>query len=382
MSAPTLRIAYLALPNEVLAREWMAWFADAGHEVSLIVRQGAEIRPGLHPGIRVVPMRPYRGVVAGRLTAVDARRALRETLAELHPDVLHIHDLTTGYGWLARVSGFHPYVLTVWGSDLLRVAPSRWDAGLLTRLQMRGADLVTANARFLLDVSVHYWAKRERCTVVPFGVRTDRFHPAPPDPALRARLGLDGRRIAFAPRMIAPLYDQAAVVRAIPSLPDDVSVLMSAFNAIPATLAELEQLATDLGVRDRLVIVPGISREEMPAFVALADVVVTVPHTDGGASTVLEALAVGRPIVGSDVPAPREWLDRSWPEFIVPAGDAAAIADAVNRVLALPPDTLSARGAAARELVAEAAEQGASMRRMEALYRELAEARRRGGRAS
>jgi L-malate glycosyltransferase len=372
VNARPLRLAFLASPNEIAAREWMAWFAAAGHRVDLIVRAGAEVAPGLADGIGVARMRPYRGPLFGRLSALSARRVIGEVIHRLEPDVLHVHDLTTGFGWLARISGFHPYVVTPWGSDLYRIAPASTAARTLTRLTLRSADVVTVNSRHLAETAIRAGARRAAIQPVQFGVETDVYEPRPPDTALLERLGLRGRRVVLAPRQIAPLYDQAAIVRALPMLPDDVAVLMSARNAIPDTLAELTALADGLGVRERLVLVPTIPHDEMPAYLSIASAVVTVPHSDATAVTILEALAAGRPVVGSDLPSPREWLDETWPDLIVPPGAPGAIASAVRTALGLDAGTLLRRSAAARQVVVERAERSTNMARMEQLYCELA----------
>ena len=178
--------------------------------------------------------------------------------------------------------------------------------------------------------------------------------------------------MVFAPRQIHPLYDQVAIVRAIPDLPADVSVLMSARNAIPDTYAELLAVADDLGVRDRLAIVPTIPHDEMPGYLSIADVVVTVPHSDATAVTILEALGSGKPVVATSLPSPREWLDETWPDLLVPLGDPAAIAGAVRTALDLPPAEADARTAAARRLVVDRADRAQNMARMELCYRMLA----------
>ncbi len=367
-----LHLAFLASPNEGAARDWMAWFADRGHRVGLIVRAEADVVAGLHPEIEVVRMPPYRGVLFGRVSSIDARRAVGESLRKLNPDILHVHDLTTGFGWLARVSGFHPYVLTPWGTDLYRYAPSARGARVLTWLALRGADLVTVNSRNLGAAAIRLGARPATVDGVQFGIEPAAFQPVDPDPTLRTRLGLDARRVVFAPRQIHPLYDQVSVVRALPHLPSDVVVVMSARAAIGPTLAALEGVADDLRVRDRLVIVPTIPHDEMPAYLALADVLVTVPQSDATAVTILEALAAGVPVVGSDLASPREWLDSTWPDLIVPVGDPKAIANAVATALALEPDTLRRRTAEARAFVIERAERDESMRRMERHYLRLA----------
>jgi glycosyltransferase involved in cell wall biosynthesis len=370
-----LRIAYLVDPNELLARDWMAFFADLGHEITLIVRHERTISSGLDPRIAVQRMQPYAGRFRGRLALFDARRAITAALRRIRPDVLHVHDMTSGFGWTARISGFHPYVITTWGSDVYLRIPGSRTSRLVGRFALAGADLVTMETEDVKRVAIAAGARPERCRIIQFGVDTSSFLPGPADPALRAELGLEGRRVLFSPRQIAPNYDHLSVIQAAAGLPDDVVVLMSAKNAIPDELRRVEETARTLGIEGRLKLVPSIVHEQMAAFQRLADVVVSVPLSDSISVTVLEAMACGRPIVATDLASPREWLADVWPEFMVPAGDVAALTSALRAAFSLTGEDLELRVARARQIVIERGERRTNLLLMDELYRSLVPAR-------
>ena len=243
-----LAIAFLGDPNSVHTRRWTGYFAGRGHKITLIVGRDLVVDPGLPAGIAIERFVPYsreRGRLAGALTAA---RSFRRVLKSLNPDVLHAHYLT-GNGWLAWISGFHPYVVSVWGSDILITARETWRARLHTRVALRGADLVTGNSEHLVQAAVAAGARPERTRYIHFGVDTERFCPGPDPVELRARLGLQGRRVIFSPRMIAPLYHHETVIAALARLPQDVVVLMTRHLARPTELAALERQAAELGRR-------------------------------------------------------------------------------------------------------------------------------------
>jgi glycosyltransferase involved in cell wall biosynthesis len=368
-----LRLAYLADPNELAASEWMAFFADRGHDVSVLVRAQDDVSR-LHPAIRPVPLTEFGGRTVRPLGYLDARRSTQEALARIRPDVLHAHYLT-GWGWMARLSGFHPYVLTLWGSDMYRTLVRSRKARWFGRLALGSADLVTMESHDLARRAVAAGAAEGRTEVIQFGVDTSVYRPQPPDDELRARLGLSGRRVVFSPRQIAPLYDHLSIVRALATLPADVSLLLSAWRAQPGYLAELEALAASLGVGDRLTIVPKIDHAEMARHYGMAEAVVSVPETDSVSVSILEAMACGTPVVASDLPSPREWLDELSPELVVPFGDATALGTALRRVLDLTPAERADYATRARQLVQDRAERETNMCRMEMHYRRLAASR-------
>jgi glycosyltransferase involved in cell wall biosynthesis len=366
MPAVPLRLGYFGDPNATHTRRWISWFSRHGHHVTLYVSPGIEVAPGLEPGIEVSRWRPYGGGPLKPLRYVAARRSLRELVRTTQPDLVHAHYLTT-YGWLAWLSGARPYGVTAWGSDVyLDLGASRRNASF-GRLALRGAAFVTADSRDLADACIAGGASRERTTVVQFGVEVDRF-AAPPRSALRTALGLDGKRLIFSPRQIAPIYNHEVVLRAVQMLRSDTHVLMSARDAFPDELARITQVIADLGLEDRVTIVPEIAYDDMAAVHALASVVVSIPWTDATPVTLFESLAAGTPIVVSDLPSLREWLGEVTPDLIVPVGDPEATAAAIQRALDMAPASREALAGHLRAIAWAEGDHDRNMERVESLY--------------
>jgi glycosyltransferase involved in cell wall biosynthesis len=373
-----LAIAFLADPNSVHTRRWTGYFASRGHNVTLIVGRDLVVDPGLAESIAIERYVSYSREPTRLVGALVAARSFRRVLKALNPDVLHAHYLT-GNGWLAWISGFRPYVISVWGSDILITARETRRAQLHTRVALRGADLVTGNSEYLVKAAVAGGARPERTRYIHFGVDTERFRPGPDPVELRARLGLEGRRVIFSPRMIEPFYHHEAVIAALARLPQDVVVLMTRYLANTAELAALERQAAELGVAERMIVVDTVAYEEMPDLYRLADVVVSLAASDGGPITLIEALATGCPVVATDLPAVREWASELDPAALVPVADVRATTRAIEHLLSLSPAERGELARRGRAAVEERAGEHANMERMELLYRELAARSRRRG---
>jgi glycosyltransferase involved in cell wall biosynthesis len=368
---PTLRLVYLGDPNETHTRRWIGWFADHGHEVSLVVPADMPLESQLQPEVSLIRLPAYGARRLKPLGYWDGRQAVRSTVAKLRPDLLHVHYLT-GYGWLAWESGIRPYAVTVWGSDVFRTLPASRKARSLGRLSLRGAALVTADSRDLAEGAIAGGARRERTRQIQFGVDMARFTPGEVDPTLRDRLGIGPGRIVFSARTLLGFYRHDVVIRALAQLPDDVQLLLSARHEDPKIRASLEALARDVGVADRVRIVDTVAHADMPGVLRLADVMVSVPETDGTPVTILETLATGTRVVASDVPSVREWLGGLNPEALVPVGDVDATGTALRRALELPGAEAARLAADGRALVAATADYDTNMRRVEADYVRLA----------
>lgn len=95
---------------------------------------------------------------------------------------------------------------------------------------------------------------------------------------------------------------------------------------------ELESLARSLGVAER-VCLPGFVSNPYPTL-ARADVFVHAARLEGSPVGVMEAVALGRPVVSTDCPSgPREILDSGRIGRLVPVGDAEAMTHALAAML-------------------------------------------------
>jgi glycosyltransferase involved in cell wall biosynthesis len=101
--------------------------------------------------------------------------------------------------------------------------------------------------------------------------------------------------------------------------------------------------------------------------IASAALVVLPSYREGLPRVLLEAGAIGRPVVASDVPGCRSVVEHGVTGWLVPPGDAAALAEAVRHALDLPPETLALMGQRGRQRV----EQQFSVERVTSIYRGL-----------
>ena len=363
MSRP-LRLAYLADPNSVHTRRWLGFFADRGHDVTLLVGSEDVIQPGLHAAIRPHPYRRFGRRRLPFVSSLQGRRRLRAALATVRPEILHAHYLTR-HGWQARLSGFHPSVVTPWGSDLFVTPRESRRARLWAGLTLRDADLVTVVSDHMQSEVVRYGTPVDRIARIMFGVDTDRFAPAAdvsPPPALV------GRPFILAPRAIRPLYRPDVVIDAVAELPPTVDLVMTTRNAEPTTLDDVRRRIARHALGDRVRLLDAIDDDLMLDLVRTAALVVSVPESDAIPISILEAMACGRPVVATDLPGPRERLGSISPQLLVPVGDAAETARAMRSVLEMPASALASLGALLRADAVANADLQRNMERMEQLY--------------
>ena len=110
--------------------------------------------------------------------------------------------------------------------------------------------------------------------------------------------------------------------------------------------ADLEARAADLGETLRFI----GSRDDVPALLRAADVVVQASLYEGFPNAVLEAMAAGRPVVATAVGGTVEAVESDRTGLLVPPRDSAALAAAILRLLTQP-ELARSYGAAGRERV-------------------------------
>ncbi len=136
-------------------------------------------------------------------------------------------------------------------------------------------------------------------TVIPCGVDTSVFRPAP-----KPATGTGGDRLLYVGRVVER-KGVGNIVEALGSLP---GVTLDIAGGPPqdqldgdVEIARLRRIASRVGVLDRVRFLGAVSRAEVPALMRAADVVVDVPWYEPFGIVPVEAMACGRPLVGSAV---------------------------------------------------------------------------------
>ena len=301
---------------------------------------------------RIRDLRVVVEEIAGRGSADLGRlRRLRAALRRLAPDVLHT-VLWSGncYGRMAALGLGIPVVIAAERNVIARPA---WQVAV-ERVLDRSTDAYLVNSGAVADGLV----TRERLPaakirVVHNGIDLTRLPPFSLDRvAARRTAGFDPQRrlVAQVGRLTAqkdyPTFLAAAARVAVEVA--DVDFLVVGEGELRDEL-EAEVGRLDLGGRVRFL---GL-RHDVPALLGAVDVLALTSRWEGLPNVVIEAMAIGAVAVATDVGGARELLASGETGFIVPPGDAGAVADAVLGVLRAPEAALRIATAARRRIETE-----------------------------
>jgi glycosyltransferase involved in cell wall biosynthesis len=285
--------------------------------------------------------------------------AVRRIVAEGRYDIVHVHTpvaaFATRYALRRRhrADGPRPVVIyTAHGFHFYRGQRSLPHLlyRLLERLAAPWTDyLVTINSEDYAAAQALGGIETGRIRLIPgIGVDTTRFADgAAPDEAvqsLRAELDIPGD--AFVLTMVAefgPVKRHEHLFEALTRVTDPRIVLVLAGDG--PLEDRLRARATQLGIEGR-VRWAGY-RRDVPALLAASDAVALVSEREGLARSLLEGMAAGKAIIGTDT---RGIADLALPDagWIAPKHDAAALASLIDHAAAHP-DEVAAKGRAARE---------------------------------
>jgi glycosyltransferase involved in cell wall biosynthesis len=345
-------LLFFADACSVHTRRWVGAMVERGWRCSVVSRLHRDI-----VGAEVHALETPDGSWPW-FAALPRVRALAQGL---RPDLVHGHYITS-YGMWAAASGRRPLVLTGWGSDIL-VSP-RKSAMLraLTGKVLRRADMLTADSADMLAEIASYRPGGALHQIL-WGADTDKFRPET-KPAQPFRI--------VSARAWEPNYNIDVILAATARL------VMRTEAAIELHLLGGGPLEPQLRAQCKALKLEGVvhfhgmvSEDEMARLVNSAHVSVSIPRSDATSVSLLESMAAGLPVVVSDLPANRQWIDASGGVLLHPR-DEEALARALLDLLEAP-ELAQSQGRRNREKVHPLASRRAQMDHMDALYRALLE---------
>jgi glycosyltransferase involved in cell wall biosynthesis len=273
--------------------------------------------------------------------------ALAAHLVGIRPDVIHNHMYraelvgTRAAIALGEVGHRRPYVVSTVHSSRVR---SEEDREMLR--------VLTPQMNQLIAVSKMIEAKLESegRTTAPIrriynGVDLSRYENQEPCCTLPEEYGMEpGSQIVGVVARLEPEKGHPTLLEAWPavlrSVPDAYLLIVGEGSRRDA----LEALARDLHIAHRVVFTG--RRDDVPAVTAALDVAVLPSYREAQGLSILEALALSRPVVASDVGGIPEVITDGVTGLLVPPHDADALAAAIVRLLRDHPyaDTLGRAG--------------------------------------
>ena len=364
-----MRIALLTLKYSIHSTRWVNSLANRGHEVHLISmhKENDPLEKNIiQHKLSLFPPWGYY---------LDAHQ-LRKILDQVQPDLLHAH-FASGYGTLARLSHFHPMMISVWGNDVYNFPFRSPIHHEILRENLCTADWISSTSQVMAEHTTRL-AKcvKEKISVIPFGIDCEFFKPqeGSRDP--------DFFTIGTVKTM-APKYGIDVLIRAFHSLhhrlqsegsPSAGKLRLILVGGGPIQRRDdqtpyLKKLCQELGIQDKVTFVGPVPHKDVPGWLNRFDVYAALSTKDSESFgvAVIEASACEIPVVVTKSGGLPEVVRDGVTGYIVPTQDHESAAEAFYKLFA-DQELREKLGNAGRGFVLNHYEWERNVSQMETLY--------------
>jgi len=310
MLSNKIHICYLANISSVHVQRWIKYFTEKGYQVGCLTPRGFPLK--------------FLDIILNIM-------AVKKWVRKMKPDILHAHYAGVN-GVLGALSGFHPFMISTFGSDILIAGKSRLRRPLI-KFGLDKADLVTCNADHMREAIINLGVESSKVKVVRFGLNVEKFSLAVRDEELIKTLRVENSPVVISVRNLRSVYNVETLVRAVPlvlkTLPQSKFIIAGEGEE----KEKLINLAKELGVLNNIKFVGWLSENDLLRYLKISDVYVSTSLSDGSSMSLVEAMAAGIFPIVSDIPANREWIKNNVNGFLCPTKDHNFLAKKISEAL-------------------------------------------------
>jgi glycosyltransferase involved in cell wall biosynthesis len=297
-------------------------------------RHGIDV---LHPRY---PLLPKIGMtLAPFLMAQAVKPVMGRLLRDCDVDLIDAHYFYPD-GVAAILLGKHfgkPVVVTARGTDINLIPRFRLPRAMIKWAAHRAAGIITVS-RSLKDDLVRLGVPAKQVKVLRNGVDLQLFRPIDRESG-RRRLEFSRTTLLSVGHLI-PRKAHDLVIRALRWLPEMDLIIIGDGPELKALIA----LGRTVGVQDRIRFVGVLPQEELRNYYGAADALILASSREGWANVLLESMACGTPVVGSNVGGTAEVVSAPEAGVLMAERTPEGVAQALQRLFARRPD----RGATRR----------------------------------
>jgi glycosyltransferase involved in cell wall biosynthesis len=366
------RILFLSDIDSAHTRKWAVSLSDRGYAIGIfsLARSNSNWYKN-YPLITVFDREGFQkkkfySGAWSKLSYLRLLPALRNSIAEFKPDIVHAH-YATSYGLLGVRSKFHPLIISVWGADIFDFPQVSFLHKMLVKNNLRHADRIFSTSYVMKEEILKY--VKADIAVTPFGVDTKIFCRKEVVPLFDA-----GTKVVGIIKTLESKYGIDILLRAF-------ALVKNEFSDAPLKLLiagsgtkenEYQKLSGELGITDATFFSGHLPHEKVAAYHNHIDVFVSpsILDSESFGVSVVEAMACERPVVVSSVAGLKEVVEDNVTGMVVPPKDERKTADAILSFLRNP-EKAAQFGKAGRARVLKYYDWEKNLDAIEALYEKI-----------
>ena len=313
-------ICYFGDSESIHLVKWATYFQALGNDVHVISFKKTPVSGVVHHFLDAGNINQK----GGNFKTLFTYRALRKLLLTIKPDVLHAH-YATSYGITAALTGFHPLIISAWGSDVL-VSPQRsLLIKKLVRIAFRKADIVTVVAPHMQKALDFLDVPRSKQRVITHGIKTEVFYNSNQN-----RTKADFTFVST--RHLEPIYNPFFILEAFALFSRNHENVLLQLIGDGSLKEALQAYCIEKGIQDKVCFLGRQTQENLALILNESNVFLSMSNSDGDVVSMVEAMACGCYCMGSDIPANRYWISEGENGCLVKLGDVPAFVEKLNFV--------------------------------------------------
>lgn len=282
------KICFLADADSIHTRKWVDYFSSLNNEIYLISMRGTSYN--YKDNVKLIVVKPP---FKSKLSYFFIIKYIKRLITEIKPDILHSH-YATSYGLYGKISKYHPFIISVWGSDVYQFPKSNNLNAKLLSFILKGADAVCSTSVDMACETKKYYDKDD-ITITPFGVDIERFNIKTPV--------LNNEYITIGViKNLRKIYGIEYLVKGFSDLiretKKDVRLMIVGDGP---ERENLEKLCDELKIKTKVIFTGNIDNSKIPDYINMMDIVCLPSLSESFGVAAVEACACGRPVVSTNV---------------------------------------------------------------------------------
>ena len=256
---------------------------------------------------------------------------LRIFLKRIKPHVL-FGNMATKYGFYSALAGYKPFILVIWGSDIL-VAPKRsFLRRFMVKFVLKKADAVIVDSDVQENAAISLGCKPQKILKFPW-FDSDSVNIKFSRSTIREKLGWRFNPIVISTRKHEPIYGVEYLIEAIPHIIKEAPNIRFLILGKGQLSEKLRQRVRDLGIEQHVNFMGQVTRGKLLACIKASDVYVSTSLSDGTSSSLLEAMTLKVPSIVTRIPGNVEWIKDGWNGILVPAKNPQQLAEKITLLI-------------------------------------------------
>lgn len=324
-----MRILFLAAANSIHTVKWVNSMSNRGHEVYLLYNKGhAPHNDLINSSVKLHQLK-FGGSLGYYLNSFE----LYNMVKKIQPDIIHVH-YASGYGTLARLSKIGPIILSVWGSDVYDFPYEGKFKNQILKKNVRYADLLASTSQcmaFQLRKVMEDDSLKVRVT--PFGVDVNCFDPN------KYKKKTDAIVIGNI-KSLNPIYGIEELIYSVRELVEDDEIDDDIKKMLRVEIYgdgdqknELIGLISKLKLENVIYLMGKIPNNKVPEALANFDIFCALSQRESFGVSIVEAMAMEKPVVVSDVDGFKEVVEDGITGIIVDRKNVSQCKEALKKLI-------------------------------------------------